>query len=98
MVITILEAHVPSDQWNALEKAFKSAAANLEPGIVQTFLVHSTVDSTLWRIMTVWESRAALDQMRRSNETPRGVLIFREAKAEPTLSVFDVAARSAGGL
>ncbi len=43
--------------------------------------------------MTVWQSRQALDEMRQSNETPRGVLIFRAVQAEPVLSVFDVAAQ-----
>jgi hypothetical protein len=41
------------------------------------------------RIETLWESREALSAMRGTG-TPRGVLIFREAGAEPVLSVFDL--------
>ena len=36
-------------------------------------------------------SRAALDAMRQTG-TPAGVLMFRAAGAEPTLTVFDVVA------
>src|SRR5689334_9520968 len=94
MVITILEAHVAPEKWGALEQAYQTAIANLELGIKQTFLLHSATDSTLWRIATVWRSREALDEVRQSGQTPRGVLMFRAADAEPTLSIFDVAAHA----
>ena len=95
MVMTILEARVTPDKWTALEQAYTAATRQLDPGITQTLLIHSSVDSTLWRIMTVWSSRQALEAMRRSTETPQGVLMFRSAGAEPTLSVFDVVADAA---
>ncbi len=95
MVMTVLEAHVPSDRWSALEEAYQAGIANLDPGITQTFLVHSASDPTVWRIITIWESREALNTMRNSGETPRGVLMFRAAGAEPALSVFEVAAHAA---
>ncbi len=92
MVITILEAQVESEKWAALEQAYKEETQQLDRGITQTFLLHSFKEPTLWRIATVWHSREALDEMRNSGQTPRGVLIFRAASAEPTLSVFDVVA------
>lgn len=94
MVITILEAHVAPENLDALKQAYQDGIQQLESQIVQTFLINSTTDSTLWRIVTVWHSREALQEMRRSTETPRGVLMFRAAKAEPTLSVFDVIAHA----
>ncbi len=94
MVMTILEAHVASDKWQALEQEFQQATKNLDPGITQTFLLHDSKDQTLWRIATVWHSREALDAMRKSGETPRGVLMFRAAGAEPVLSIFDVTAQA----
>jgi heme-degrading monooxygenase HmoA len=92
MVITILEAHVAPENAATLETVFKSRIRNLDPGIVETFLVHSPTEQSLWRIMTVWESQEALARMRNSGETPAGVVMFREAKAEPTLSIFSVSA------
>lgn len=94
MVITFLEAHVTSDRWQVLEQTYKEATLRLDRGIVETFLLQNPKDTALWRILTIWESRTALDEMRNSLETPRGVLIFRAAGAEPVLSVFDVAARA----
>lgn len=90
MVMTILEAHVTKENWAALEQAFQLAAQDRDPGLVQSFLSHSTKDADLWRILTVWTSREALDAMRRTKETPRGVLIFRSANAEPVLSIFEI--------
>ena len=90
MVLTILEAHVSNQNWPALEEAYHLGTQYRDAGFVQTFLIHSKKDPELWRILTVWESQAALDAMRATGETPRGVMIFREASAEPTLSVFDI--------
>jgi quinol monooxygenase YgiN len=90
MVITILEARVPNENWTALDKAYLEGIQHNDTGVVQSFLVQSTKDPELWRIITTWSSQAALDAMRSSGETPRGVLMFRSAKAEPVLSVFQV--------
>ncbi len=91
MVITILDALVTPDQWPVLEQTYRDAIRELDRGIVETFLLHNARDPNAWSIITVWESRAALDEMRNSGVTPRGVLIFRAAGAEPKLSVHDVA-------
>ncbi len=90
MVLTQLEAQVAQDQWETLTQTFRSATENLDPGIVRTFLVQQGSDPSLWRILTFWESREALDRMRQSGETPRGVVIFRAAGANPVLTVFQV--------
>lgn len=90
MVITILEAQVAPEKATTLEATFKQAIEHLDAGITQTFLLRNTKEQALWQIVTVWESREALETMRQSGETPRGVLIFRSAGAEPVLSVFGV--------
>lgn len=92
MVITILEAHVAPEKAGLLEEAYKRGIERLDAGIAQTFLLRSPKDSNVWQIVTAWQSREALDEMRRSGDTPRGVLMFRAADAEPILSVFDVIA------
>jgi quinol monooxygenase YgiN len=91
MVMTILEAHVAPARWNALRESYEARARLPESGaIVESFLVQSNEDSNTWRIVTVWRAREALDAMRGSGETPTGVLIFRDADAEPRLTVFTV--------
>ncbi len=95
LVITVLEAHVAPEQWDALKEAYQAGAANLPPQMVETFLLQSAKDPTLWQGVSVWKSRAALDEYRQSTQTPGGVLIFRAAGAEPTLTIFDVASHMA---
>ncbi len=89
MVMTVLEAHVASDKWSALEKAYLENEGALPPEIVQTFLVHGAVDTSLWRIITIWRSRRELEEMRRKG-TPAGVIMFHAAGAEPPLGIFDI--------
>ena len=92
-VMTILEAHVDPDKAAMLEQAYADGTASPErrgQGPVESFLIHSTSDPTLWRILSVWISREALDEMRRTTAVPAGVLMFRAAGAEPTLSVFQI--------
>ncbi len=91
MVMTILEARVEEAQWPALKAAYQAAInGELEPGLVRTDLIQSKQEPALWRIQTVWRSQAALDAMRATGETPRGVLIFQAAEALAALSVFEV--------
>jgi len=93
LVITILEAHIEPDMVPALLAAYQNGLSHLPPQMIQTFLINHTTDKTLWRILSVWKSREALDEMRSSRETPEGILMFRAAGAEePQLSIFDVAA------
>ncbi len=95
MVLTVLEAKVAPDKASALQDAYQEGIAQLDTGIVQTFLVQASREPDSWRILTLWENRAALDAMRASGETPRGVLMFRAAGAESTLTIFDVVAHAA---
>ncbi len=92
MVITILEANVESKNWSAFQDDFKTRTAELPPQMIRTYLLQDTKDQTVWRIISVWKSREALDEMRNSGEVPTGVLMFRSAGAEPKLSIFNVPA------
>jgi heme-degrading monooxygenase HmoA len=94
MVITNLQAEVAPDKVTILESTYKQAIEHLDTGIIQTYLLQSLRDAAVWQIVTVWESREVLEAMRQTGETPRGVLIFRAAGAEPTLSIFSVAAHA----
>lgn len=92
MVLTVLEARVHPERVADLLRAFEeSRTSPVPPFLVRSFLVRSVQDRDVWRILTVFRSREDLDAMRASGETPRGVAMFREAGAEPTLSLFEVA-------
>jgi hypothetical protein len=91
MVMTMLEAQVAPERWDALRSSYESRARLPDSGaIVESFLIQGADDRGTWRIVTVWRDREALDAMRGSGETPTGVLIFRDADAEPHLTIFTV--------
>lgn len=94
MVITILEAEVAEEKTILLEEAYKQGIKRMDVGITETFLSRNSKDPSRWQIVTVWQSREALEAMRRSGNTPRGVLMFLAADVEPVLSVFDVIAQA----
>ncbi|HEX9377359.1 MAG TPA: hypothetical protein VGB19_14125 [Actinomycetota bacterium] len=91
MVLTVLEAEVAADREADLIGAFRRAAEEpIPPFLVRSLLVRSAEARSTFRIMTVFRTREDLDRMRASGETPRGVAIFREAGAEPHLSIFEI--------
>ncbi|AHG92801.1 Antibiotic biosynthesis monooxygenase (plasmid) [Gemmatirosa kalamazoonensis] len=90
MILTVLEAQLPSGGAEALQAAYAAAGTGpLPPGLVRTELVRDVRDAARWRIQTWWASREALDAMRGTG-TPAGVVMFRAAGAEPALSIFEV--------
>ena len=91
MVMTILEGRVAKENWPTLEQAYQRGAEHEELGLVRSYLIHALKETDLWRIITIWSSREALDAMRKSAETPTGVLMFRSAHTEPLLSVYEIA-------
>ena len=90
MVMTILEARVAPDRIAELEGAYREGVSPFPPGLVETFLVCDSRDTTLYRIITVWASREALENMHASTEKPKGVQFFEAAGATPKLSVLDI--------
>ena len=93
MVITILEARIEPDMAPGLMAAYQNGLSHLPPQMIRTYLMKDAADKHIWRILSVWKSREALDEFRSSRETPEGILIFRAAGVEePMLSIYDVAA------
>jgi hypothetical protein len=82
MVVTILEAHIEPPMTSALIAAYQNGLSHLPPQMLQTLLINSATDKTLWRILSIWKSREALEEMRRSAGTPGGILMFRAAGAK----------------
>ena len=93
MLLTILEAQIAPGREKDLQSAFSDATAGpLPAGLERTELLRDARDPTRWRIQTLWRDRAALEAMRGAG-TPAGVLMFRSAGAEPTLSIHEVVER-----
>lgn len=89
-VLTVLEGKVVPEREAALKAAYRAAAEGpFPPGLLRSSLLRATADPGAWRITTLWDSAEALHAMRAMG-TPRGLLIFRAAGAEPTLSILEV--------
>ena len=93
MIVTMLEAEVVEERASELVSSFRSGSGPLPPPIRESFLLRESGTES-WRVLTVWESREALDSYRASVDTPGGVLMFRSAGAEPVLTVFEVEAHA----
>jgi hypothetical protein len=90
MFMIVLEAHIPSEKWDALRQSFAVIGTRYLPSSVhETFLIHSTTDSTLWQVIVLWHQRAGFEEMKQQGTLP-GVLLFRAVGAEPILSTWDV--------
>jgi hypothetical protein len=74
VVITVLEASVAADRASDLERVYRERTAQVPSDIIETFLVRDTGDARVFRIITVWVSREALERMRSSGVKPTGVV------------------------
>lgn len=93
MYITILEAQVGPDRAGELERSFRATADELPSQIVESFLVRDAGDDRRYQIITVWRSRAALEEYRASVEKPKGVEMFEAVGATPQLERWQVVAQ-----
>lgn len=98
MILTVLEARLDDGAETSLQGAYATAMASGQrpPGLVRSELIRDAFDPSRWRIQTWWESRQALEAMRSQGTPPAGVLMFRSAGAEPSVSVFEVVSELAG--
>ena len=93
MIMTVREARVQKERWGALRAAWEDQTRRMRPPqLIESFLVQDANDGDRWRIVSLWPDRTALEEMRKAEPTPGGVVIFRAAGAEPELSLFDVSA------
>jgi hypothetical protein len=88
--MTALEAEVPAGRWSELTERFRGAGTRLPSQLLHAFLVQSATEPTRWRAISIWRSRAALEEYRRSVAVPAGIAMFRSLGAEPAVTVWAV--------
>ena len=88
-IITMLEAIVKRENWDVLKDEYSKI--KIEDGVspIQSYLVQDVAREDVWRLVSVWEEKS-FERMKKLGETPRGVLVFKSAGAEPELQVFSV--------
>lgn len=95
MIVTILEAHVAPEKEGVLRQAFaESTMRALPDGLIETFLLRDPNDPARWRLASVWTSEAAPAAAAATGRGAGGASVFREAGAEPTAAVWEVAGRA----
>jgi heme-degrading monooxygenase HmoA len=91
-ILTILKAEITDTNWDVLRNAYRNLGSSGKkiPGLLGSNLLQSKDNPQIWQIITTWESLEALEEMWATTDTPGGVLVFREAGGEPSLSIFEV--------
>ncbi len=90
-ILTIIEAKVASDKWDMLKQEYSAVDKNSLPKtILDSYLIQDSVNPETWRIITIWENREAIDEYRKSVETPAWILVFRAVGAEPALAISEI--------
>lgn len=88
--MTVLEADVAPDRWSELAELYRKAGEHLPSQMLHTFLVQSSTEPSRWRGISIWRSRAALEEYRRSVQTPEGIAMFQAVGAHPEITLWDV--------
>jgi len=90
-VMTVVEGKIPKTRTKEFFSMYSSVRDQTKPpGWKRSMLLHDTSEEGLYRISTLWESREALEQMRKNARVPFAVEIFRIHGSEPDVRIFEV--------
>lgn len=93
MVMTILIGRVSPERWTDLETAYRRGIRSIPRQLIQTFLVQSETDPNQWEIVSIWRSREAYEEAKKTEEASTCVGMFHDAGVEPTRQCFDIVAQ-----
>ena len=89
--VMVLEARVALENWKVLVQGYRDRIAQGFPTeLIEIFLTQAVAEPELWRIVSIWSSREALDAPRKCVQPLSGLAMFRAAGSEPSVSIFDV--------
>ncbi len=90
-VMTVVEGRVPILRAGDFEAAYASVKDQVKPpGWKRSMLLRDTKEEGLYRVSTLWETREALDEMRKSTSVPVAIALFRNVGVEPNLRIFEI--------
>ena len=92
MIITIIEANVPQEKWLDLEMAYKAKIHHVPPQLKETYLIHDRNYPEVWRIISIWRSIEAYEEVSNSPIYETCMQVFRAVDVHPTRRIFDVPA------
>lgn len=93
--MTIVKGRVVESKSSELEKTYDAlkTGADLPPGLQMSLLARDATDPESYFILTVWESRDALERMRSSGQVPAAVAAFKNLGVEPQISISEIRKR-----
>src|SRR3989441_13271585 len=90
-VMTVVEGKIPNTKTSEFLAMYASVKDQPKPpGWKRSMLLHDTSEEGLYRMSTLWESREALEQMRRNSRVPFAVQTFIPLGSEPNVRIFEV--------
>lgn len=92
-ILTIIEGKVDKDRWSQLRKEYDEVSKeNLPSSVLTAHLIQDNGDPEIWRIVTVWKNLNAINEYRKSVETPIWIQLFKNVGVEPKLVINEVKA------
>ena len=90
-VISVVEGKVAGSRIREFEAAYASVKDQPKPpGWKRSMLLRDTKEEGLYRVSTLWETREALDEMRKNTGVPVALALFRKVGVEPNLRIFEI--------
>jgi hypothetical protein len=90
MVMSVLEANVPSGKWEELKLSFRHSTQILPPQICQTLLIQSIDDPQRWKVVTVWHIKKHIRRVQDTLRQCGAAEIFRSVGIEPAQGLFNI--------
>ncbi|MCL5318132.1 MAG: antibiotic biosynthesis monooxygenase [Thaumarchaeota archaeon] len=87
-VLTFVKGEVPTSKVREFEAGY--AALKKEPlpqGLEQSYLLKNSEKPETYIIVSIWESREALEKMRSSGSAPAAPTLFKKFGATPQLEI-----------
>src|SRR5207247_9071445 len=90
-VMTVVEGKIPKTKTHEFLAMYASVRDLAKPpGWKRSMLLRDTKEEGLYRISTLWDSREALEQMRKNTPVPFAVQLFRTHGADTNVRIFDL--------
>ncbi len=90
MFVTIVQGQVAHEHWERLRQQYERHTHSIPDGLMETFLVQSNEEPTLWQILTFWQSQEIAEQTRGQKKTSASEVIFLNCDSVPQRSTFQV--------
>jgi hypothetical protein len=90
MVLSVLEASVPSGKWEELKASFRHSTLLLPPQICEILLIQSIEEPERWKLITVWHIKKHIRRVQDAMRKVGAAEIFRAVDIEPDQGLFNI--------